>query len=101
MVSLRDSANAPRRLAVVKGPAAGRGGHVLLEMGQEMHVAVRRESICVRMWVWGWVLCVLVITEMTEITRCGVRASRRCCLRNLRAQRTQLASTRRRARPPR
>ncbi len=59
VVSLRDSANAPRRLAVVKGPAAGRGGHVLLEMGQEMHVAVRRESICVftRVWVWVWVLC--------------------------------------------
>jgi hypothetical protein len=59
VVSLRDSANAPRRLAVVKGPAAGRGGHVLLEMGQEMHVAVRRESICCvhACVMWVWVLC--------------------------------------------
>ncbi len=61
MVSLCDSANVPRRLAVVKGPAGGRGGHVLLEMGQEMHVTVRHESICcahARVGVlWLWVLC--------------------------------------------
>lgn len=45
VVALRDSAKAPRRLAVVKGAVAGSSGHVLLEMDSQQEVAVRRQSI--------------------------------------------------------
>ena len=45
VVALRDSAKSPRRLAVVKGPAAGPGGYILLEMDAQQEVAVRPQSI--------------------------------------------------------
>jgi hypothetical protein len=45
VVALRDSAKSPRRLAVVKGPAAGPGGYILLEMDAHQEVAVRPQSI--------------------------------------------------------
>jgi hypothetical protein len=45
VVALRDSAKSPRRLAVVKGPAAGPGGYILLEVDAQQEVAVRPQSI--------------------------------------------------------
>jgi hypothetical protein len=45
VVALRDSAKAPRHLAVTKGPTTGGGGHILLAMGADQEVAVRRQSI--------------------------------------------------------
>lgn len=45
VVALRDSAKAPRHLAVIKGPVPGSSGHILLEMDAQQEVAVRRQSI--------------------------------------------------------
>jgi len=45
IVALRDSAKAPRRLAVIKGPIMGGGGHILLQMDAQQEVAVLRKNI--------------------------------------------------------
>ena len=44
VVALRDSARAPRHLAVIKGPAAG-NGNVLLALDAQQEVAVRQQNI--------------------------------------------------------
>ena len=44
VVALRDSARAPRHLAIIKGPAAG-NGNVLLALDAQQEVAVRQQNI--------------------------------------------------------
>jgi hypothetical protein len=81
VVALRDSAKSPRRLAVVKGPAAGPGGYILLEMDAQQEVAVRPQSIKMALPPPS-----SADGDATGAARCVSRYHRpHCCLHALRA----------------